>query len=226
MKQKSWIFLLALALIGDLIAVQTDFKVLEYVCKPLIIPAIIGYFHASGNHLLNGINKWVAIALLFSLSGDVFLLFQDMNGIFFLSGLAAFLVAHIFYIIYFHHIRIREHIKGNPWLLVIVVIYYAVLISFLSPYLGDMKIPVRIYGIVISFMFMLAMHMLFISNKKAGRWMMTGALFFVISDSVLAFNKFFHSFELANILIMLTYAAAQFNIVNGAAYYNNSTDKR
>ena len=71
------------------------------------------------------------------------------------------------------------------------------LISWLSPYLGDMKLPVRIYGIVISFMFMLAMHMLFIKNKTAGKWMMIGALLFVISDSVLAINKFYQSFEAA-----------------------------
>jgi uncharacterized membrane protein YhhN len=53
-------------------------------------------------------------------------------------------------------VRVKEKIKSNVWLLFIVVIYYAILITILSPHLGDMKLPVRIYGIVISFMFMLA----------------------------------------------------------------------
>ena len=116
-------------------------------------------------------------------------------------------------------------VKGNPWLLVIVVIYYAALISWLSPYLADMKIPVRVYGIVISFMFMLAMHMLFIKNKKAGKWMMGGALLFVVSDSVLAINKFYHPFESAGLIIMITYGLAQLFIVKGAIDYISSGDK-
>ena len=46
--------------------------------------------------------------------------------------------------------------------------------------------------------------------------MMTGALLFVISDSVLAINKFYQSFELAGIVIMLTYGFAQLFIIEGA----------
>ena len=109
-------------------------------------------------------------------------------------------------------------------MLVVVVIYYAVLINWLSPYLADMKIPVMMYGIVISFMFMLAMHMLVIKNKTAGKWMMPGALLFVISDSLLAINKFYLSFDGAGILIMLTYGMAQLFIVEGASRYIRSAN--
>jgi len=112
-----------------------------------------------------------------------------------------------------------ENVKSNPWLLVAVVVYYAALINLLSPYLFDMKIPVLVYGVVISFMFMLAMHMLFIKNKTAGQWMMAGALLFVMSDSILAINKFYQPFEAAGVLIMLTYGLAQFFIVQGAIKY-------
>jgi uncharacterized membrane protein YhhN len=82
-----------------------------------------------------------------------------------------------------------------------------------------MKLPVRIYAIVISFMFMLAMHMSFIKYKNAGRWMMLGALLFVISDSVLAINKFYQSFEMADIVVMLTYGLAQLFITEAATRY-------
>ena len=49
--------------------------------------------------------------------------------------------------------------------------------------------------------------------------MMAGALLFVISDSVLAINKFYHPFEIAGIIIMLTYGLAQFFIAEGAIQY-------
>jgi len=142
-----------------------------------------------------------------------------------LLGLSAFLVAHIFYIIIFHFIRLNENVKSRWWLVVTVALYYLILISLLSPHLGDMKLPVRIYAIAISFMFMLAMHMLFIKNKNAGFLLMTGALLFVLSDSILAINKFYQSFEVAGIFVMLTYGLAQLFITEGAIRYISSAYK-
>lgn len=222
MKQKHWILLFAVILIGDLIGIQLNNNPVQSFLKPLIITTLIGYFDSQFNSITKGLTKWVLFALLFSLLGDVLLMFQEKNSIFFLLGLSAFLIAHIFYIIFFHNVRVKENVKGKPWLLVVAVIYYAALINLLSPYLADMKIPVLIYGVVISFMFMLAMHMLFIKNKPAGQWMMVGALLFVLSDSILAINKFYQPFEAAGVLIMLTYGLAQLFIVEGAIRYLRS----
>jgi uncharacterized membrane protein YhhN len=225
MKQKNWITLFILILAGDIIGVQLENALLQTIFKPMIIPVLIGYFDSQVKDITKGLAKWILFALFFSLCGDVLLMFQTKKEIFFLLGLSAFLIAHIFYIVFFHHVRVRENVKSNPWLLVIVVIYYAALVSWLSPFLGDMKLPVRIYGIVISIMFMLAMHMLAIKNKIAGKWMMWGALLFVISDSVLAINKFYQPFEAANVIIMLMYGLAQLFLVKGASSYIISSDK-
>ena len=159
------------------------------------------------------------LALLFSWTGDLLLMFQGNDPLFFLLGLSSFLTAHIFYIIFFHRVRIEEEVKGNLWLVLLVAVYYIALIALLSPYLKDMKLPVRVYGVVISFMLMLALHMRFIKNKIAGIWMMSGALLFILSDSTLAINKFYRPFEFAGVIIMLTYGLAQFFIVEGANGY-------
>jgi uncharacterized membrane protein YhhN len=225
MKQKHWILLFVLALAGDIIGVQLSNSLLQMICKPVIIPVLIGYLDSEVKTITKGLPKWVLLALLFSWLGDVLLMFQGKNENFFLFGLSAFLLAHVFYIIFFHKIRIREGVKPNIFWLLIVVAYYAGLIIWLSPYLGDKKLPVRIYGIAISLMFMLALHMPSIKNKQAGYWMMIGALLFVISDSVLAINKFYQPFEAANVIIMLTYGLAQLFIVKGAASYIVSRDK-
>jgi uncharacterized membrane protein YhhN len=149
----------------------------------------------------------------------MFLMFEQTNSIFFLLGLSAFFIAQVFYIVFFHNIRMREYIRGNALLLLVVIVYYFILISIISPHLGDLKLPVRIYGVVLSFMVMLAMHTMFSKNKRAGRWMMIGAILFVTSDSVLAFNKFYSSFDLAGVTIMLTYGVAQLFLTGGAATY-------
>jgi uncharacterized membrane protein YhhN len=235
MKKQYWIVLFLIVLAGDIAGVQLENNLLQTIFKPLIIPVLIGHFASQVKNITAGLAKWIVLALLFSLGGDVLLMFQSQQDIFFLLGLSSFLIAHIFYIIFFHKVRVQEQVKSNVAFLAIVLVYYVGLITLLSPHLGDMKLPVRIYGIIISFMFMLAMHMLFIKNKQAGKWMMIGALLFVISDSVLAINKFYQSFELAGAIIMLTYGLAQLFIVEGASRYirteysqnnfNNSSEK-
>jgi uncharacterized membrane protein YhhN len=219
MKTKLYLVLFLSALVANLLGIQLNNESVQFLSKPLIIAALAGYFIFSTVDIISKLKKWIILALFFSWAGDVLLMFQPKDELFFLLGLASFLIAHIFYIIYFHHVRVNENVKGNPWLLVAVVIYYAVLINLLIPYLGAMKIPVLVYGVVISFMLMLAMHMLLIKQKIAGRWMMTGALLFVISDSILAINKFYHPFPAAGILIMITYGLAQLFIVQGAIKY-------
>ena len=89
-----------------------------------------------------------------------------------------------------------------------------------------MKIPVLVYGIVISVMFLLSLHMLFVKNKEAGKLMMFGPLLFIASDSILAVNKFYEPFEYAGIAIMLTYGIAQLLITLGAVRYIISSSKR
>jgi uncharacterized membrane protein YhhN len=219
MKKYFWVLLFLVVLAANLIDRQFNNGQLEYFIKPLLIPLLAAYFISQTNSIANYLSKWILLALFFSWAGDVLLMFEPKDKIFFLLGLSSFLMAHIFYIVFFHYVRVKEKVKGNPWLLIVVVIYYATLVTLLSHYLADMKIPVLVYGVVISFMFMLAMHMLFIKNKSAGQWMMFGALLFVMSDSILAINKFYQSFELAGILIMLTYGFAQLFIVHGAAGY-------
>jgi len=206
-------------LIVNLVSIQLESENLQFISKPLIVLTLIAYFLSETKSYNSKLDKWFVSALSFSWLGDVLLMFQEKNALFFLLGLSAFLIAHIFYIVFFHNIKTREKVSSRWLLLLPVVIYYAVLIGILYPHLADMKIPVPVYGIVISFMLLLALHMLFIKNKSAGQWMMFGAVLFIASDSVLAFNKFYQSFEAAGIIIMITYGLAQFFIVQGAVKY-------
>lgn len=219
MKINTWIILFLLVLVANLTAVQIDYEVGDRISKPLLMPLLAFFLLSQTRSIDSGIRKWLLVALFFSWAGDILLMFQANDSIFFLLGLSSFLLAHIFYIIFYHNIRVKEAIPGNAWLMVIVVIYYGALLMILTPYLGNMKWPVRVYGIVISFMFMLAMHMLYLKNRAAGRQMMLGALFFIISDSLLAINKFYMSFENAAMFVMLTYGLAQLFIIQGAVKY-------
>lgn len=219
MSKRYRIIIFFIILVADLVAVQGQYKMAEYIFKPLIIIWLMASFVLQLRYVQNSLKKWIIFALFFSWLGDVLLMFDQEDSLFFLMGLSSFLIAHIFYILFFHFVRIREMVKSRWYLLLIVAIYYGVIIAILSPYLGDMKLPVRIYAVVISFMFLLAMHMLFMKNKMTGLRMMTGALLFVISDSLLAINKFYQPFEMAGFFVMSTYGLAQLFITEGAIRY-------
>ena len=222
MKKKVWIILFTLVLLVDLAAIYLNHESLRFITKPLLVPLLAIYLLLETNTTNSSLKAWIFLALLFSWVGDILLLFEGSGSNFFLFGLSAFLVAQVFYIVFFHNIRMREYIRGNALLLLLVIVYYSILISVLSPYLGNMKLPVRIYGVVLSFMVMLAMHTVLGKNKKAAVWMTTGAILFVVSDSLLAFNKFFSAFNYSGLIIMVTYGLAQLFITEGAVRYINS----
>ncbi len=224
MKKTIWIILFLAVLLANLVAVYLNNQTLRFISKPLLMPILTFYLLAQTKSVRSHLKTWIVLALFFSWLGDVLLMFEEQKSVFFLYGLLCFLIAQVFYIIFFHNIRMKEYIRGNALFLLLVVVYYGILISVLSPYLGNMTLPVRIYGVVLSFMLMLAMHIILGKNKKAGLWMLLGAILFVTSDSLLAFNKFLSPFAYAGIIIMVTYGLAQLFITEGATVYINTED--
>lgn len=213
-KQKLTIAFLLLT-ITDLAGIISGFPPLHFIAKPLLIPVLmlLLFFTAS---TVPG-KKLLLVALFFSWMGDVFLLFEDRNKLFFIFGLASFLTTHICYIIFF--LRIRSASKSlllkQPILILLVPAYGVALVWLLFPHLGELKLPVIVYAAVICSMLLCSLHVFKKINSPANRWYVLGASAFVLSDSLLAINKFYQPFAFAGVLIMITYCAAQYCIVRG-----------
>lgn len=195
------------------------------ICKPLLVTSLLFHFIAATKNHPSTLKIYIIAALVFSIAGDTLLMFVNQNERFFLLGLSAFLLAHIFYIICFHKIKTKEQVAGKWQWSIIVLIYYFFIISFLMPHLGGMKIPVLVYGLVISFMLFTAMLLYDLNDNKTARYLLTGALLFVISDSVLAINKFYRPLAFSGWMIMTTYVLAQWMLVRGLVLYTTKTGK-
>jgi uncharacterized membrane protein YhhN len=187
---------------------------LVYVSKPLLLPTLMELFLVS----VKGIEtKWknaILGALFFSWVGDVALMFDKTYSFMFMIGLGGFLIAHIHYVFVFLKSSSKgKGIRKQAWFIIpVFVIYTAGLISVLWPHLGELRIPVFVYAIVLMMMGIAAVS----RNVKTGfYWVLLGAIMFVISDSILAINKFFNPFAAARVLTMLTYTLAQLFIVLG-----------
>jgi uncharacterized membrane protein YhhN len=108
-------------------------------------------------------------------------------------------------------------------MLLAIIAYVIELMYILWPYLGEMKVPVLIYGSVIGVMLACALWQIGKLDKKAAILFAAGAAFFVLSDSLLAINKFRSSFNYAGIAIMLTYCLAQYLLTRGSARHLETT---
>ena len=185
---------------------------LEFYLKPLLLlPLIVAAFIST-----NFKNKIIlVVALVFSWIGDTLLLFVFKDAIFFILGLVAFLTAHIFYIVLFAKElkKVNAKIEWRKRGLLIIFIYLIALLLVLIPHLGGLTIPVIIYAVVISTMLYMAYLLSFHWLKPNSIYLFTGAISFILSDSILAFNKFYQPVPLSGLLIMATYLYAQWALV-------------
>lgn len=182
--------------------------------KPLLMVGLMIYFNNEVPKTV--LSKFVNAALFLSLLGDVFLIFSKAQPIFFLLGLASFLLAHLIYIFLNLNLVDTEDRKLKfRWHDLLFGFYGLVIFQQIKPGLGDMMIPALLYTIVICIMGITASKRWGKTDKASFWWIMIGAFLFIISDSILAINQFGTPFPQAGFLIMLTYIIAQFMIVRG-----------
>jgi uncharacterized membrane protein YhhN len=188
---------------------------LHIILKPILIPILMVCLLAhSGSSALRNL---LIAGLFFSFIGDTLLLFEQKHELFFIGGLVSFLITHVFYSWYF--IRSADKnpslLKQRPYLLLPVLLYTAALLFLLIPKLGPLSVPVIIYSLVLTFMLCCSLHAYHSFNPVSRLFTICGTIFFVISDSLLAIDKFYTPFSYAGFFIMATYCLAQYCIVKG-----------
>jgi len=147
-----------------------------------------------------GMRGWFVVALVLCLVGDVLLLPPER----FVRGLAAFLAAHVAFIVGFVAGGI-PHLTWAAFALVVLPVPLAMVglrvirgAARQSPALAS---PVAIYLGVISLM-------LVVSIGHADAWGIAGAALFVVSDGILGWNKFVQRLGAAPVAVMATYHGA------------------
>ncbi|KUO66237.1 MAG: hypothetical protein APF83_06585 [Lutibacter sp. BRH_c52] len=206
MVKKIALFAFILVSVLDLLGIIFKIESLLYVFKPFVMLALLFLYTSS----VSDINKWYSTALIFSFFGDVFLMYSGQLP--FKIGLISFLIAHILFIkIVIHRIKKVSFLS----ILKSVIpfgIFLSLLIFTIKDSLGELLIPVIIYGFTIS-MFGVVSLINYVETKSAKSiWMLIGAIVFMISDTLLAINKFYLPKEVFGVLIMGTYIIAQYLI--------------
>jgi alkylglycerol monooxygenase len=151
---------------------------------------------------------WLLAALAFSVMGDVWLMFPG----FFVQGLLSFLLAHACFIALFRQGVGWFPSKGALMFTTSVGLgMYAILWSHLPV---PLKLPVAVYVTVLALMGAQALGRASVLKTPEARWVAAGALLFMCSDSLLAWNKFVSPLHLSQLWVLSTYFAAQLLMVH------------
>src|SRR5688572_20111957 len=181
-----------IAAIGELFSIIAGLEQLHLVCKPLIMVTLGVYYLSSAREDRSLV---VLLAIVFSLAGDTALMFDSIDPIYFMIGLVSFLISHVFYVIAYRQHQDNEEanaLQGIQKLRAAFPIVFAGtgLVVILYPTLGALKIPVMIYALVLVVMVLNGLFRLGRTNSKSFGLVFAGVLFFMVSDSLLAINKF------------------------------------
>lgn len=190
---------------------------LRAACKCLLMPLLVVWFRRGAGAGGGWFGTLVAAALAFSWLGDVALL-GDGDGAF-AAGLGAFLVAQSAYAAAF-----LMHVRGGParqplpaWTLAAGVVACGILVgtTVVSRAPRPLAVPVGVYATAITAMGGAAALRLRGTSLASFATVFLGAELFIVSDALLAANRFVAPLPAARFAVMSTYCLGQFLIVAG-----------
>jgi uncharacterized membrane protein YhhN len=170
---------------------------LRFVTKPLLMILLAAYVYVAG--MKSAPRNALFITLFFAWLGDVFLLLPGNSALYFQLGLGSFLVMQIAYIRQF----IQLGALRRSYFLIPVLIYVLGFLGFLYPNLPTALVPpVILYALALG-------SMLYFAFQISHLPLRLGAFLFVVSDSLLAFGKFYFEYPWNSFAVMSTYILAQ-----------------
>ena len=207
-------FVFVLASILDIVGIIFSIPILVYIFKPLIIFSLIFLYVFSLPKRI----KWYVMALELCFFGDVFLMFS--GELFFIAGLVSFLIAHVLFVkIVISRINKVNFLKGVVSAIPFLAVF-TLLIFTLKDSLQEMLYSVIIYGLTIATFGTVSLIDFLNTKSKRSMLMLLGAIIFMISDSLLAINKFYNPAHIFEVGIMVTYILAQYLIFRSMVQKN------
>lgn len=213
-------FLFLLIIVGDLIGEALQIKWIDYSFKPFILIWIAGYFLLHSKNIEKKVVQLAVFAFLFSWIGDVLLMLTHKSPLFFILGLSSFLIAQIVYIFLFlKTINLsgkKPLLKKKPYYLIVYIAYGLIVYTLLYNHLDVVfRIALFVYMVALLSMSSMALNRFGNGHSVSFSYVFIGSVLFVLSDTLIAINKFLVAIPYEGLLIMTTYIAAQYLIMRG-----------
>ena len=151
----------------------------------------------------------------FIIIGLIFCAIGDYTLQWFIIGLCFFLTGHLFYITAF----LTNRIQKTPKIVLPILLIYGVIMA--SIICGGLLVKNEIIlAIAVLAYISIILLMGYSSWKTANKYAIIGSILFIISDSILAINRFTMDVPFSGQLIMLTYYGAQFLFAYSISKYS------
>ncbi len=218
MPNRMLLILYAVLSIVHLGAEELQAEWLILLTKPLLVTILAFWFWRVTAGTSSTFRKFLLLGLVFSVGGDTLLMFVEHGPqleVFFLFGLGSFLIAQLCYsYALWYYPGVKEGIIfRKPWLIVFFLGYLAWILGTLWTGIPTpMRLPVGVYAAAIVIMAITAANLYGRTTPTIFWGFFTGVLLFVLSDTLIALNKFGEPIAGARLAIMVTYLAAQFLI--------------
>lgn len=217
-----WVWLLfVLDSIANLISELLDSALLNAITKPLLMPLLLAWLLVStSSKVLPRFRNFMITGLIFATAGDVLLLLSKQFPVYFILGLVGFVIMQGRYIGAFlsypqsrRGLVFRQPLYILPFLIFLIA-YNILLFPRIE---ANLHFAIIFYSTLLVAMAIYALNLRSLVTPQAGNSLFGGALLFVASDSLLAFNKFYDptAIPYAGFFIMLTYILGQYFIVKG-----------
>lgn len=181
----------------------------EWAFKPLVLVALLVAAWSMGAPD-SAAGRWLLAALVLSLLGDLALLSESEPR--FVVGLAGFLFAHLAYVVAFAHAGMP---RGR------LALAGLALVCLLAATVGRRVVPAAAReggpGLAaVCAAYMAVIGVMVVAAWGTGRALVAlGASVFMVSDSLLALNRFVRPLRFGNVAVMVTYHVGQVLIVLG-----------
>ncbi len=200
----------ALAIVGAWVG--GDAIWLHYLGKPLATLSILWLAASATPTIDMRYRRAVLAGLVLSLAGDVFLM---LPGDRFVSGLVSFLLAHVCYCVAFVPGSTMKA-RGVAFL-ALAAVAGANLVGLLPRIGPELKIPVLVYVAVLASMAAFALARAWTAacvreTPRSVRFAAIGAVAFVLSDSLLAWERFAGNVPAPALTVLASYWLAQWAI--------------
>lgn len=217
-KKKPFLVVFLIVLLVDLVFTNIDYLYdYRYITKPWIVITLALHFYYNCLHLLPKERLLVFLALALSLVADFILITDSIPSL--ITGMSMFILAKICYTIIFSF-KARFDIDRLLPFLAVVLLYCLFIIYYVYDGLGELVIPVVVYIFVTLTMAKMAYLRYNMVNKESYYFVMAGAIFFIISETIMGFYNFYKPLPYTYTSVLLTYGLSQFFTIRGIILQN------
>lgn len=213
---RRWAVLVGAAAVAAITAaLLPDLRPLHYVAKPLAtLLVVLMVWHAAVPQ--PDYRRSVLAGLLLSTLGDIWLMLPWDA---FVAGLASFLAAHLAYLFAFTR---RVRLQPWRWPFLAYAVLAAAVLALLWPRLPDaLRVPVLIYVVALAAMAAQAAVVALQQPSRSAGAAALGGLSFVVSDALLAIDRFHTPLPLAPLWVLASYWVAQL-LIGRSVWYSRT----